>query len=1117
MPKSIQYPKFINTAPCGEDLFESGSQKKTAKSIANHIQNKSTDYRLIGLDGSWGAGKSNVISIIKKELEQTNHLFIYDAWSHQEDLQRRSFLEELTENLSDKEIINQEKWNTKLKHLLAKKKETITRTIPKVSPAFFFIIIATALLPFAKVLADSIDKEYLFWKLTVAAAPLLLLLISWLVAAIFIKEYRKVNKLFSVYKEKDLHKTIDETISEKEPSVREFRNWMSELAHDLTKEVIVVFDNMDRLPPEKVQNLWSSIHTFFSEDSYAKIWVIVPFDRTHIKDAFKDNPEKSNHFINKTFSVIFNVSPVVLTDWWDFFKIKYKEAFGETENAEYDIVKSIFDRYHDTITPRKIIAFINELVSLKLIWKDDISLRYMSLFLSSKEKILKDPVTGIMGNGYFDKAKLLFREEENIADIIAALVYNVPVSIASQVTLRREIVVAIRDKNIDRLKELLKHRDFYKILEEVFAKEEIDIEPSAHVINVLDDLVDNDNHKKVVEDIWNIIAGKQLDTPIDELRFTDAHKILLLKSPSYKFRSLVSYILKQFSISRYFQGAAYYIAVNELNSFVEEHEIDINIEDLIPQKEMQPQVFIDYVNAAKDQYADYKVICNNDNLENYLLEKSTVDWQGYQILPFVKQEYTFPKLKKKAEDLISEGAITQENLVKVFDVYKAVSEDQILVKKISDQTIENLLSQVAVNSPEYYELAAMRLARADKFPNSGGTSQSLTALINDTDVNQIASKVEYYADYGSLLKHSVTWPQPLLLEVAKRLTLKPIGTSRMSIIEVLPLFDQIADSLKVTDAELFARLNAWSKFLKLTTNSVEKLIPGFRFYNTAAETDNELSRVIIKTAKEYIESLETEKWKVSFADESSYPFKLLHFILAKGILSGLPNKAVDAYKESLLEMANNGEMPVNDKTAWEEFFKQADKRQLKSTMKNIRDSLINKVDIIPQKFLFFENALRNYGNLDEKSSDTLRRILTPVITDAECLRLIVESKEYYVPLIAKAGDDRLDFVKELRKKVEANPADTSVSSFGHEVDASLAATIKIHEAKYFTEENSVDVTWVLKEKVEKQKTLHFKITNEVLNGSDPHPGVTKKLEIKYEYENNTYNETFNEHEWLNLP
>ena len=85
-------PKYISNSPAGKDQFKSGSQQRIAVSLAEDIRQQRTPVKLIGLDGAWGAGKSNVISIMKEVLKDSHHVFIYDAWSHQEDLHRRSFL-----------------------------------------------------------------------------------------------------------------------------------------------------------------------------------------------------------------------------------------------------------------------------------------------------------------------------------------------------------------------------------------------------------------------------------------------------------------------------------------------------------------------------------------------------------------------------------------------------------------------------------------------------------------------------------------------------------------------------------------------------------------------------------------------------------------------------------------------------------------------------------------------------------------------------------------------------------------------------------------------------------------------------------------------------------------
>ena len=69
-----QYPRFIQNKPCGIDKFDGGSQERLAKTIARHFcQNDSLDEectlpRIIGIEGIWGSGKSNVVmqNIISK-------------------------------------------------------------------------------------------------------------------------------------------------------------------------------------------------------------------------------------------------------------------------------------------------------------------------------------------------------------------------------------------------------------------------------------------------------------------------------------------------------------------------------------------------------------------------------------------------------------------------------------------------------------------------------------------------------------------------------------------------------------------------------------------------------------------------------------------------------------------------------------------------------------------------------------------------------------------------------------------------------------------------------------------------------------------------------------------
>lgn len=80
-PQQIQYPRFIQNKPCSIDKLDGGSQERLAKTIARHFrQNDSLNDdnalpRIIGIEGIWGSGKSNVVKMLEKELSD-NYYFL---------------------------------------------------------------------------------------------------------------------------------------------------------------------------------------------------------------------------------------------------------------------------------------------------------------------------------------------------------------------------------------------------------------------------------------------------------------------------------------------------------------------------------------------------------------------------------------------------------------------------------------------------------------------------------------------------------------------------------------------------------------------------------------------------------------------------------------------------------------------------------------------------------------------------------------------------------------------------------------------------------------------------------------------------------------------------------
>ena len=90
--KQVNYPQIVSTAPCNDDWFEGQSHKRIASKIADIILDDS-QHGIIGIDGGWGSGKSNLVGLTHKAINEKikddkkkKYVFVnFDVWAHHTD------------------------------------------------------------------------------------------------------------------------------------------------------------------------------------------------------------------------------------------------------------------------------------------------------------------------------------------------------------------------------------------------------------------------------------------------------------------------------------------------------------------------------------------------------------------------------------------------------------------------------------------------------------------------------------------------------------------------------------------------------------------------------------------------------------------------------------------------------------------------------------------------------------------------------------------------------------------------------------------------------------------------------------------------------------------------
>ncbi len=852
-----KYPHLLDNKPCGQDLFEGKSHEKIAKNIADIIKNGTAE--VVGIDGGWGAGKSNMVNLIETELDKGKfHFFIYDAWGHQTDFQRRSILENLTSYLVDEaKIINKKKWNAKLLQLLSRKRSVGSKIVKELSAISKIGAILALSMPILVLLNNYIGQnmgKIIYW----AGILIFSLVILYVLQVKNMKKYGQptsilnvISELFLSYQDytNDKQDNIEqsmkyETIYDEEPSSRDFKNWMKEIDDDIKGHtLVIVFDNMDRLPKDKVQELWAAIHTFFSEEKYSNIRVIVPFDRAHIKSAFKSediliNPTKKtkdsdnnydvacygNDFINKTFDAVYRVSPPVMSDWKAYFANRWEEAFGRKVDNK---ITQIYDLLSKVATPREIIAFINEFVTIKQISDNSIPDEYIALFIFGKDKISLDPQKEILQPSYLGALDFMYKNDIDLSKYISALYYQLPPEKALDIIYTDNIKQALNNGKAKPIEAIQSQKQlFFSILENAIIK--VTNIPNAIVaLNACLKNEDPEHEQMIWEDIYREIKQQPINEPLQE------HQKILLTKIKNKEEYLKTMVLG-------FSNIHEFDVISFCNSIRQLSEMDgINPYIYLEDKEIDAEAFVRFVEQAKEDFDKYRIICKQDKLDKYLSGLNVDQLANLKAIPFIEGKYTQPLYKAQLEKLVDLNLNNMDGIKVLFDRLKEI--ERPIKKKLPDANIHNYFNATKSDDEFYYDLICMRISCLNSFhPNFRALFNNVLNSTDDKFVEKIAERIECYIDFGTMLLNVDIMNYSLYIAVANRLTEKSYGKSNMDALAVIQKYDTIKSCLGTTPNMLIERIGAWVDDIKLKLKKENVFSVPIEFFSDIYNRKNEL-------------------------------------------------------------------------------------------------------------------------------------------------------------------------------------------------------------------------------------------------------------------------------------
>lgn len=1065
--KKVDYPIFLSGHPTGEDKFEGKSHERIAFAVSELIRKDRIKKKVIGLEGEWGSGKSNVIEMVKKVLGNDYYCFIFDAWGNQEDLTRRTFLEEIIDELFDKGYLKDEKkWTRKKNELLAKKSTTIKSTVPRLKPFWVFFIISFFSFAVLSGLFDiykdvdlikSIDLKS--WKPVLWSYLIPTGLFIWGVYYA-IKQYielwkdnknktgpkedwlQLLGKLFYWVNGDEMETEELENIIEDEPTVKQFRSYFEDIQKDLKKNkkgLIIVFDNLDRLDKEKVKALWSSIHTFFAERTYDNTWVVVPYYKEKLIELFDDdnssNAENGNGFIEKTFTVNFRVAPPVVTDWEGFMKDKLKEAFGDKllkkHKEEEDYIVTLFDRLNpgSTIKPREIINYINQIVALYHQWDKEIvsgelKLRYLSLYTLIKDQLHENPLQTILNlDNKIGTAFTLFTHDSELEDCLSALVFNVSKEKAGEVLLKRQLTSAIREGKVKEIENLKKHPAFARYFQNTY--DEIKYGDKKHKLRDILECLEGSIPKSVLTPYW---SGFALNYDIDK-ELTEDVKAILKHTTNYERRALITRYVKSLTsdFEKTEQQITYFKQIGELKAFLIENNIDFDLHSVLTNVNVHPEVLLNIVSEEKAEYKKLKLSCPNDMLQDYFFDQAggvlniELVVNNLEALEYIRNdfdlEYILIETRKKLASIQHNEHDIFKKCLKILNVLAS----KPLNVKLSSQFYANF----TIGNIGGILTEAVAIGLGD-FEASAPQGHIITTIQNIDDAKQeaVSQIIGDYISFNDFIKLLVEKPN------SRKAGVKGIFTKWLDSETDLQFdpqyalihFDEIATVLEHKTPliqQFIEKLNGQEVTNELALEEIFNDLPA-NLFNYTDNTDLIVIKRIVEEAVKYVNERLTKEQILSSLKEHDRSTEIILSLIENEQISKFSEAFYAAYEEYLSWfIVSEEEIPDEDHIVTK-LYNSLDGRVLKGIYTRLKDEILkDHKKYAHDKLAFALKSIIKHSNLNKDPEIVAYKLVAHIFDHQDLVVSVFEPhNDFFIEMIKSSGD----YIEDARTKLTANIA-----------------------------------------------------------------------------------------------
>jgi hypothetical protein len=473
---------LLDDVPADRDEFH-GPHQRVADAITDLIQNE-PGGRVIGLEGGWGAGKSTVVSFAKNALQQKDDTLVitFDAWAHEGDPLRRTFLEAIVENLTRKG------WGGDFQDLLSQitNRRKITETKVASKPTLLAKITAIALVlvaPCTVLLSSSIRGDWptlIIWLIALFAFSPIVVILSygtWVLVEKHLRKRRqdtqngKPTEDWSFLVRSATSDTKTESTESSNPTSIEFEKYFrtimqSALGVNADRRLVLILDNLDRVAAVDAITIWSTLQTFLKERDrgtetwFSQVWIVVPYDPLAIRKLWSKSATDqsvSESFLSKSLQLRFRVPPPVLSDWKAYlYRLIEKALPGHRDEATCHGIYRVYSTCcSGQPTPRELKLYVNQIGAVHRQWKHEFPMQHVAFYvlkcrdLNSFIEELRD------GDVPSEEQIRMVADGEGLKRSLAGLAFNVPSDKGMELLLSEPIFQALEGRNAAALEALV--------------------------------------------------------------------------------------------------------------------------------------------------------------------------------------------------------------------------------------------------------------------------------------------------------------------------------------------------------------------------------------------------------------------------------------------------------------------------------------------------------------------------------------------------------------------------------------------------------------------------------------------------------------------------------------